>query len=367
MSGVFGLTSLDRVLLTAAVATELPSRSLAPAWVAAASELEHPSALERFSGQRQDLIGLLHRTARAAGATGELATRLAGGHRRTWVANQLCLGRLRPAFEALAHDGLRHLVTDDMAMVGWLGDAGARPLHRLRLLVSALDRDRSQVALLGAGWKLRPRPVGAYRFDAQAEELEDADGNRLDLACCSAREYDELWAGAEASELPGAPRMLRPDRGMLMASLIGDPAGWLPPTKLLRLADVALLCAGARADEWESAIALLAGGQQLSAAVVRLAGLSALVPEAVPEDTRRSMACRHVSAADRLAHRLDSAAPSLARHVRLTAGSGPIEIVRALPASLRLSWSLSSAWQIAPIAASRVAQRTVQRGAAVAP
>jgi hypothetical protein len=361
VSGAFALTRLDRVLLAAVVATELPDRPVARAFAAAASELERPGALESFSGRRQDLIGLLHRTARAAGASSELAARLAGGHRRTWVANQLRLGAIRPALEALARDGLRHLVTDDMAMAGWLGDVGAQPLRRLRVVVPAVDRDRAEVTLLAAGWKLRRLEPGAYLADLQAHELEDADGNCLELACCPADESDELWAGAETSELPGVPATLRPGRGMLLAALIEDAAGWLPQPELLRLADVALLSAGATADEWQSAIARLARGHQLSAAVVRLTGLSALVPGAVPEDVQRSLSSLHASAADRLAHRLDLVAPSLARHLRQTAGSGPMEIVRALPASLRFSWNLSSAWQVPPIAAGRVAERTLRR------
>jgi Uncharacterised nucleotidyltransferase len=362
VSWAFGLTRLDQVLLAAAVAPELPNRPVARAWAAAASELERPGALDRLSGERQDLIGLLHRTARAAGASNELAVRLAGGHRRTWVANQLRLGAIRPALEALARDGVRHLVTDDLAMAGWLADAGAQPLRRVRLLVPASDLDRAEATLLAAGWTLRPRPTGAYLADPRAEELEDTHGNCLELASRSADECDELWAGAETSELPGAPAMLRPGRGMLLAALIDDAGGWLPRPELVRLADVALLSAGAAAEEWQGAIARLARSHQLKAAVVRVTGLSALVPGSVPEEMQRSLTCLHASAADRLAHRLDLAAPSLARHLRQTAGSSPVEILRALPASLRLSWNLSSAWRVPPIAVGRVAERALRRG-----
>ena len=199
--------------------------------------------------------------------------------------------------------------------------------------------------------------------DVHADELADADGNRLELAGCAGDEFDELCGRAEISELPGAPAMLRPSRAMLLAALIEDPGGWLPRPKPPRLADVALLSAGATAEEWQSAVAWLARGHHLSAARVRMAGMSALVPGAVSEDAQRALSCQRASGADRLAHRLDSPAPSLARHLRQTSGSGAVEIVRSLPESLRISWNLASGWQVPLIAGEvAVAERTVQLG-----
>jgi hypothetical protein len=345
---------LDRVLLGAAVAPDLPGHPVAQAWAAVAAQLRLPGSADHFAGERQDLIGLLHRTARAAEAHGELAARLAGGHRRLWVSNQLRLAEIRTALDALKRDGVRHLVTGDLAMISWLGDLGARPLRRAGVMVAVADRDRAIAALQEAGWRAQLRPSGVFVGDRHITELQNLEGNRLELACA-----ETLGVGGKSALLSGDLVLRRPDRGVLLTTLIEDPRGWLPRFKLLRLTDVALLAAGATPEEWQVVLARLRDRHQVSAAAARLRGLAMLVPGAVPDAVDASLMTWPTRSADRWAHRLDLAAPSLARHLRDSAGVRPWQVARTLPASLRLSWHLSSSWQVPLTAAGRVAERTI--------
>lgn len=359
MSATAGLTELDRALLAAVVG---PAQGLAqPSWAAAAAVLNADDGLQRFAGERQDLIGLLHRTARAAGADGDLVALLAGGHRRIWAANQLVLADLRPGFASLLHHGVPFLATGDLAIVGWLDDVGARPLRRLSVCVPAPHLHQARTALLRADWSAGPRSSNGYVADARAHAFIAPGGVRLELIRCEPRDWQTLQGDAHTVHLPGAPPLPVSGRGALLAELISDPTGWLPRPRLLRLADTALLLSRATPADCRVGIAHLMADRQISALQARTMTMSKLVPGSVPAEAQRVISAQQPSRTDRLARQLDTVAPSLAHHLRQTADAGPRQVLRALPASLVISWDLTSAWQIPRAAGTQVRRRLRRR------
>jgi len=358
---------LDRLLLRAALAPELPDLPARETWAELSEALAPPKALQRLEGERQALLGLLHRSAVSAQADDALAGIVRGGHRRTWAANSLRLDGLRRAAEQLTAACVEYLLADELAVVAILGDLGARPLERLRLVISPGARDRAASAMREAGWTPRTPAPGTFLTDPDATVWRAPGGQALELAWSLGRdlrltEDEELRADSIPTEgglLPGERRLADVH---LLVRLAAAPA-WAgaPRPSLLAVAELALVASRAGDQIW-SALALEARRRGvLATAGARLRHLAQLVPEAVPAAWLSTLERSPAPPRERMTHQVALFSPALARYLRDTRAGPTGAPARRLASSLQESWGLETARDI-PRAAVRHASARLREG-----
>ena len=134
----------------------------------------------------------------------EVAGRIAGLVRLTWSRNQLLFHAAGDAVAALEEAGISPLVLKGAALAELAyGDAGARPMFDVDLLVPPA-RAREAMAVLGeAGWASSyPDPAGRIRVH-HSVDLSRPPGGELDL------HWQSLWLAADDRPLWDAAVPLR--------------------------------------------------------------------------------------------------------------------------------------------------------------
>jgi hypothetical protein len=290
--------------------------------------------------------------------------RLKGIYRRSWVKNNLLLGRMSAIGETLRAAGVPALFLEGPTYSErFYGDLGLRPTSTVHVLVPRSDAPEAERRLGRTGWSPRAGS-GAYpdwRF------LFDKGGNICVLRSSLAFDYpddepagDPLWSAAE-KHLVGEREVLVPEPtdALLAACVAGARYGPLPPTQWLT--DAVMILRATEVD-WDRLIDLaVTNGQQLR---LRNA-LRCLLELPVPLPTRVAeahawLAARRPNRRERLAFALSSGrlarrgglSHALAELVAATPGESLARTATRLPSHLCRRWSVDHGWQL-PLAAGR--------------
>jgi O-antigen/teichoic acid export membrane protein len=313
-----------------------------------------------------ELLPLIYRNLAAAQPEDPELPRLKGIYRRSWVKNNLLLGRTSEIAEVLRDAGMPTLFLEGPTYAArFYGDLGLRPASSVHLLVPASAVDRASVRLARQGWAPRPGS-GAY---PGWRLLFDRGGNICVLRSSVAFDYlaagevpaeEALWSAAERQPV-GETEVLvpGPTDALLTACVAGARYGPLPPTQWLT--DAVMILRTAELD-WDRLIDLAVTHRQhlrLRHALGCLLELPVPVPERM-EDAHAWLEHRRPTRRDRLAFGLSSGRlarrgglpHALAELVAATAGESLVRTAARLPRHLCNRWSVEHRWQL-PLAAGR--------------
>lgn len=321
------------------------------------------------------LLPLAYRNLGPDGFDPEVAGRMKGIYRLAWTRNQMLFRRAAGAVDRLSGEGIPTMVLKGASLsLLTYGDAGARPMDDVDVLVPLERRAGAVEALRSAGWRPEKEDADGWARVHHSMGLAGQGGGNLDLHWFSlwqpARD-EPLWARAVPLELSGAQTLAPcPADQLLLACVHGTPWSPLPPFRWIADAMTVIRRAGAGLD-WDRLAAEAERRRLTVAGAAALAYLSeefaAEIPPAVLGRLRAAPASRHEHAAFRAACRPDGPARTLRmawdRYRRLRdLDTGAPKPGGFVPFARRF-WGLDSAWQL-PLHGARALSRRRERGAA---
>ena len=360
-------TALQEQLLLAALGDP---ESAAEAW----KELPGTFSVEDLEPGSFELMPLVYRNLAVSMPDDPRLPRLKGIYRRSWVKNNLLLGRTSEIAVTLRDAGIPALFLEGpIHAARFYGDLGLRPTSSVHVLVPESDAAEASSRLERDGWKPRPGS-GAY---PGWRLLFDTGGNICVLRTSLAYDYvgggggpteEPLWSAADAHEV-GETQVLvpTPTDALLAACVAGARYGPLPPTQWLT--DSVMILRTGEID-WDRLIELSVAHRQhlrLRKALACLLDLPVPVPERVSaahtwlahESTTRRDRLTFQLASGRLARR--SGFPhALAELLAATSGESLVRTAARLPRHLCARWSVEHSWQL-PLAVGRRMLHAVRR------
>ena len=359
-TGTHWPTELQEQLLVAALADPEPA---AAAWRAAQPRF----SLDVLEQGSYDLLPLIYRNLAEAGLDDPLLPRLKGIYRKTWVTNNLLLGRTRETHAALEEAGLQGVFMEGVvAAKRFYPELGLRP-SVVDVLVDVGDIDVAVAPLRRIGWR---SPPGSPHPSARVAYLYDTAGNVCVLRTRLATDFVPRAARASAATFDGSHEMCEVDgvqvrvpgrtETLLAVVVLHARAGvarnvqWIADAKRVLEHDV----------DWDRLVELAERYQQtvrLRAALAYLAELpGARPPDAALDRMKRTKA----PARERVGYRLTSGAIRggghlpfiLAEHLASTADASTLRAAWAFPGELRRRWDLPRRREL-PVAAGRRALR----------
>jgi hypothetical protein len=230
-------------------------------------------------------------------------------YRRTWYGNHLRLRDAGVVLVALRDRGIEPMLLKGAALVvGYYGDAGARPMEDVDILVRGDDAVAAAASLRELGW-IAPQAITPRHIRAtHAMAFTGPRGGQVDLHWHLLPE--SCWAGADAplwerSAVLGVAgvdvRVMEPADQLFHCCAHG--VRWEPVTPLRWIADAAMVLARAPDLDWDR-VAAASERHQLTLPVGdALDYLRSELGLAVPPRTVERLRGVRVSASDRLAHR----------------------------------------------------------------
>ena len=309
-----------------------------------------------------ELLPLAHQNLSTALPDDPELPRLKGISRRSWVKNNLLLGRASEIVGTLRAAGIPALFLEGPTYAArFYGDLSLRPTSSVHVLVPPSDAAEASTRLEREGWTPRPGS-GAY---PGWRLLFDTGGNICVLRSALAFDYvgrgeDPLWDTAEEHRL-GETNLLvpAPTDALLATCVAGARYGPLPNTQWLT--DAVMILRSAELD-WDRLIDVAVTHQQhlrLREALACLLDLPVPVPDRVGA-AYDWLASRPPTRRDRLVFELSSG--RLARHgglphalselVAQTPGESLARTAARLPRHLCARWNVQHRWQL-PLAAGR--------------
>jgi hypothetical protein len=313
-----------------------------------------------------ELIPLVYRNLAAVLPDDPELPRLKGIYRRSWVKNNLLLGRMGTIAKALRSAGIPALFLEGPThATRFYGDLALRPTSSLHVLVPASNAAEASSMLERRGWAPRPGS-GAY---PGWRLLFDPGGNICVLRSSLAFDYvgrsdepaeESLWRAAESYPVGDIEALvLTPTDAFLAAFVAGARYGPLPPTQWLT--DAVMILRTAEVD-WDRILDLAVTHRQhlrLESALVCLLDLPVEVPDRVgaayawlagPQPTRRERLAFALSSG-RLARR-GGLSHAVGELVAATAGESLARTALRIPGHLSNRWGVEHTWQL-PLAAGR--------------
>jgi PST family polysaccharide transporter len=352
-------TAVQEQLLLAALGDP---DSAAEAW----SVLPRDFSLDELEPGSFELIPLVYRNLAAARPDDPELPRLKGIYRRSWVKNNLLLGRTAEIARTLGNAGIPALFLEGPTHAArFYGDLALRPSSSVHVLVGPSDVAEASTLLERRAWSPRPGS-GAY---PDWRLLFDQGGNICVLRSSLAFDYagsgdqpseESLWAAAESYPVGEIQALVpTPTDALLAAFVAGARYGPLPRTQWLT--DAMMILRGPEVD-WDRIIELaVTHGQhlRLRTALGCLLDLPVPVPERV-HAAHDWLERRPATRRDRLAFELSSGRlarrgglpHALAELVAATEDEPLIRTAARIPRHLRTRWSVEHRWQL-PLAAGR--------------
>jgi O-antigen/teichoic acid export membrane protein len=342
--------------------------SAAEAW----KSLPRTFSLDDLEPGSFELMPLVYRNLVQARPDAPELPRLKGISRRSWVKNNLLLGRTSEIAGTLRDGGIPALFLEGpLHSARFYGDLALRPTSSVHVLVPAADASKASARLERGGWTERPGS-GAY---PGWRLLFDTGGNicvlRSSLACDyvgpgDAPAEEPLWRAAESHPVGETDVLVpTPTDAFLAACVAGARYGPLPPTQWLT---DALMILGAAELDWDRLLDLAVTHRQqlrLLSALGCLLDLPISVPERVAA-AHAWLATRSPTRRDRLAFQLSSGRlarwgglpHALAELVAVTADESLVRTAARLPGHLCARWSVEHRWQLPFAAGRRMLQAT---------
>jgi PST family polysaccharide transporter len=300
--------------------------------------------------------------------------RLKGISRRSWVKNNLLLGRTSEVARALRDAGIPALFLEGpLHSARFYGDLALRPTSSVHVLVPAADSSKASAWLERRGWAERPGS-GAY---PGWRLLFDTGGNICVLRSSLAFDYvgprdaaaeESLWRAAETYTVRETDVLVpTPTDAFLAACVAGARHGPLPPTQWVT---DALMILGAAELDWDRILDLGVSHRQQLRLLTALGCLLDL-PIPVPERVAAAyewLAARSPTRRDRVGFQLSSGRlgrrgglpHALAELVAVTADESLVRTAARLPGHLCARWSVEHRWQL-PLAAGRRVRQATRR------
>jgi O-antigen/teichoic acid export membrane protein len=292
--------------------------------------------------------------------------RLKGIYRRSWVKNNVLVGRTSEIAEELQAAGIPALFLEGVTVaLRFYGDVALRPTNALHVLVAPDDVAEAAARLARRGWTGRPGsgryPSWHILFDGSGHLCVLRSALAVDFVCAGDKSAEApLWHAAECLELGEAKVLVpTPTDALLAACVAGARHTLLPRTQWL--VDAAMILRRRELD-WDRLVELaVTRGQRLR---LREA-LGCILELPIPLSERVAEAHTWLrssapSRRERLAFALSSG--SLARSggpaealSELLASSPEEPLMRTavrVPGHLRARWGLAHGWQV-PLAAGR--------------
>ncbi|HEU5243078.1 MAG TPA: oligosaccharide flippase family protein [Gaiellaceae bacterium] len=352
-------TPLQEQLLLAALGD---ADSAAEAWTALPDTFD----LDHLEPGSFELLPLAYRNLATALPHDSELPRLKGIYRRSWVKNNLLLGRIEEIGGTLRAAGIPALFLEGpIHAARFYGDLALRPTSTVHVLVREADSAEASTRLERRGWTPRPGS-GAY---PGWRLLFDTGGNICVLRSSLAFDYvnrgyepaeEPLWRAAERHRVGETDVLVpSPTDALLESCVAGVRYGPLPPTQWLT--DAVMILRTAELD-WDRVIDLAVTHRQhlrLREALACLLDLPVPLPERV-HAAHAWLAGQQPSRRERIAFELSSG--RLARHgglphglaelVAQTTGEPLVRTATRLPRHLCARWSVEHRWQL-PLAAGR--------------
>lgn len=318
--------------------------------------------LDELESGSFELLPLAYRNLAAVLPDDPELPRLKGIYRRSWVKNNLLLGRTSEIAGVLGAAGIPSLFLEGPTRAArFYGDVGLRPASSVHVLVPEPDVGEASTRLEREGWSPRPGS-GAY---PGWRLLFDAGGNILVLRSSFAFDYvgrgeDPIWQAAERQLVDETEVLVpSPTDALLESCVAGARYGPLPPTQWLT--DAVMILRRAEVD-YDRLVDLAVTHRQhlrVRDALACLLELPVPVPERV-QAAHEWLAGRRPTYRDRLAFQLSSGRlarrgglpHSLGELVAVTAGESLARTAARLPRHLCARWSVEHRWQL-PFAAGR--------------
>ena len=315
------------------------------------------------------LLPLAYRNLGPESFDAEVAGRLKGLYRRSWSHNQLIFKRAAEAISLLHEAGIETLVTKgaSLALLAY-GDAGARPMDDVDVLVP-IKRARDAISVLSAaGWSPGHEDPLAWTEVHHSLDFAGGEGGHVDLhwfALWQPASDEPLWAGAVPLELGGVEtRAPCPADQLLLACVHGTPWSPLPPFRWIADAVTVIRSSEGRLD-WERLAAEATRRRLTVATAAALAYLrqefGAAVPDSALAALRAAPASRHERVAFRAACRPDSPLRTLRmawdRYRRLRDLDTGAPRPGGFVGFARRFWGLESAWRLPAHAAGAFSRR----------
>jgi hypothetical protein len=325
-------------------------------------EVRRSVSLDELGHTAFELLPLIYRNVRQAGPEDNDLARLRGVYRRTWVKNNLLLGRTLETADALADENVPALLVEGATLASRVyPELALRPTHVIDVLVDASSSDHALAALGGAGWREPPSVGGTpkavyYLYDVSRNVLALRSVLGVDVVSPTGgeRRHASLLSPAERYRL-GDREVLVPRATETLFALIalnarhGNPTRlqWMVDAKMVLLSDI----------DWQR-LATLADDTAQVLRVRDALDLLALLPGArPPEDALLALRRRSTGARQRIAYvftTTTSAGPAaaLVEHLAETSHRPPHAAITGLPGFLRDRWNLRRSWNV-PLEAAR--------------
>jgi hypothetical protein len=330
-----------------------------------------------WDGERYSMLPAVHRALQGA-AVAE-APRLAGIHRRNWVANQTALRHCLEVVSLLAEGGVDACLHGDLAVAETLyRDPASRVIETAEILVSAEAIPTAVDTLSTAGWRRDDtHPLSALidRTDGLIVTRADRDRVRLVWETCRGvadSQVDRRGAAAvinlstPLSTDQGDVPVTAPEALAVHALCAG--VGWRPQRRRRSLCDTAMLIGGGQGIsnglDYEAVIADI---ERLGVATVAAHELRAAaeITGRSDDDFAAAVADMTVPPADRRRHQWlirTTDRPGRIRALRAefsrsVVGRGSVSAAGSAPEFLRSRWGLQSAALIPVEAVRRAAGR----------
>lgn len=371
MSAVLGNrpSAGQTLVLRAALSPPEQGRLAWERWRAAAEfdAIDHGSAR---------LLPLVYRNLGAGSFDPEVAGRMKGLYRRSWSHNQMLFRRAAGAIARLSEAGIETMVLKgaSLSLLAY-GDAGARPMDDVDVLVPIGRRADAVETLRAAGWRPEKADAGGWASVHHSMGIDGPDGGNLDLHWFSLWQpaCDEpLWQRAVPLELSGTATLAPcPADQLLLVCVHGTPWSPLPPFRWIADAATVIRSADESLD-WDHLVSE-AGRRQLTVASAAALGylceeFGLAVPATVLERLRAAPASRHERAAFSAACQPDGPLRTLRmawdRYRRLRDLDTGAPRPDGFASFARRFWGLDSAWQLPLHAGRTLSRRRRGRGAA---
>lgn len=277
--------------------------------------------------------------------------RLKGVHRRTWVKNNLLVGRTKGTAAALADAGIRPLFVEGVVLAArFYPEVGLRPTSVVDLLVDARDHDAAAAALGRAGWR---QPPGTRPRRDGVEYFFDVDRNTCALwttpasdAIARGRGSAPLGAATEHHPLDGVDVTV-PTATETLFVVVVRHARLAAPGNVQWIVDAKLIVAAG--VDWQRLIMLGDAYGQLPRIRDALELLARLPGASAPAEVRAELDRRRGDGRARLAYVCTNGTltgpgrlPALvADHVAETADRSVLGAIATFPRFLRRRWGLA--------------------------
>ena len=328
-------------------------------------EVRRHVSLDELGHIAFELLPLIYRNMRQAGPEDTDLARLRGVYRRTWVKNNLLLGRTLETTEALGDQNVPALFVEGATLASrFYPELGLRPTHVIDVLVDATSTDHALAALVGAGWREPPSVSGAPKA---VYHLYDVSRNVLVLRPLLGVDVVNRAGGARrhASLLSPAERYLLGDREVLVPhatetlfALIALNARHANPTRFQWVVDAKMVLLSD--IDWQRLATLADDTAQVLRIRDALDLLARLPGAGPPEDVLLALRRRSTGARQWFAYMCTTtnsgAAATLVEHLAETSHRPPYAAITGLPAFLRDRWNLRRSWNV-PLEAARRALR----------